>query len=255
MALTITTPGGVQHIPPQASTGPAVPDPTGAPDGQVPTTTGGAYGLAAPAGGIDTSLRAAPDTGWTAAGNGTASIASGVATFVNTPFTTSARLHRPNPVSSPYCPMVEALCRCTLVTANGAINQGIGVTNAAFTRGVIVVIDGSNYQVWYSVSGSWVFVAETASGGTANWLAGTVWLRIVVTDAYAHCYYAVGPTTPTSWTRIASVRLGDASPDFAQALGDGLTDLVVFTRRAGGLSNDEMRASDIQWRSLLGAPT
>ena len=27
--------------------GPTVPDPTGAPDGQVPTTTGGAYGLAA----------------------------------------------------------------------------------------------------------------------------------------------------------------------------------------------------------------
>jgi len=31
--------------------GPTVPDPTGAPDGQVVTTTGGAYGLAAPSGG------------------------------------------------------------------------------------------------------------------------------------------------------------------------------------------------------------
>ena len=83
---------------------PPLPDPTGAPDGQVPTTASGAYVLAvavalsdatpaalgtaspgvsteasradhvheAPAGGVDTSLQAAPDTGWTAAGDGTA---------------------------------------------------------------------------------------------------------------------------------------------------------------------------------------
>ena len=41
------TVGGVVIIGGSGTSGPAIPDPTGAPDGQVPTTTGGAYGLAA----------------------------------------------------------------------------------------------------------------------------------------------------------------------------------------------------------------
>lgn len=41
------TVAGVVIIGCSGTSGPAIPDPTGAPDGQVPTTTGGAYGLAA----------------------------------------------------------------------------------------------------------------------------------------------------------------------------------------------------------------
>ena len=226
--------------------------------GQVLTVAAGVPVWADAGGGIDTSLQLAPDTGWTAKGGGTASITGGVATFINNNGTVNARLHRTLPLSSPHAPMIEAMCRCTLVTSNGSMQQGIGVTNGDFTRGVYVVIDGANYNIWYNISGSWTYGGvDVNSGGDTDWLAGTVWLRLVVTDSYAHFYYAIaaGPTAPTSWTRIGSIRMADASPDFAEALSAGLTDLVVFSTRAGGVSADEMTAEDIQWRSLLGAPT
>ena len=100
-------------------------------------------------------------------------------------------------------------------------------------------------------------LAARNSGGTANWYAGTVWLRVVFGPTHAHCYYGIGAgsTPPTSWTRIDSFPLGSSSPNFSEALGLGLTDLVVFTTRAGGLAADECTAQDIRWRSLLGAPT
>jgi hypothetical protein len=63
------------------TSGPAIPDPTGAPDGQVVTTASGAYVLAAPTQAYtDTPLSTASPSGWTLRdGDGTAAITGGVA--------------------------------------------------------------------------------------------------------------------------------------------------------------------------------
>lgn len=214
---------------------------------------------AAPAGGVDTSLQAAPDTGWTAAtgaGIGTAAIASGVATLTMTAAQTSARLRRTVAVCSPHAPAVEFMARLTQTIADGVHEQGIGLTNAAYTRGVRVQIDiYGNATLYHNVSGSWVSGAFL--GSVTGWGAGTLWLRLVAANNFVHFYSGsgAGPTPPTSWTRIASYNLSGASPDFTAALGEGLTDLVLFANRAGGWITNECTARNIQWRSLLGAPT
>jgi hypothetical protein len=88
----------------------------------------------APAGGVDTSLQAAPDTGWTAAG--TASIASGVATLTLGPSDTLARLYRTAP-TSPEAPMLEIVARVrrTQAPAGDDHGVGIGLVNVAFDAG------------------------------------------------------------------------------------------------------------------------
>lgn len=239
-------------------TGPAIPDPsTGAP-GDALTTDGGAYALTTPAeGGVDTSLQAAPDTGWTAGGTGTAAIASGVATLTMTAAQTSARLHRSVGVCSPHAPAVEFAARVTQTVADGVHEQGIGLTNASYTRGARVQVDiYGNVTILYNVAGSWVSGAFVNVGGA--WTGGSLWLRMVATPLYIHFYHGsgAGPAPPTSWTRVGTYDLSSAgAPDFSAPLGDGLTDLVLFAARAGGSVTNACTARDIAWRSLLGAPT
>lgn len=227
-------------------------------EADVLTVVGGVPAWQAPvpsSGSIDTSLQAAPDTGWTAAGDGTASIDAGVVALSNTASTTAARLHRALPESSPHGPMVEVSCRCTLVTNAGVIWQGLGITNGDFTRGVQIALSSSYYAARYNTAGTWVDAEVVGHGGTALWIAGEVWLRIVFGPAHAHLFYGTGATRPTSWTRLRTFYVGLTAPDFAAALADGLTDVVVFATRGGAGGADETEASDIQWRSLLGAPT
>ncbi len=226
-------------------------------EGEVLTAVSGEPAWApAPSGGIDTSLQPAPDTGWTAGGDGAAgaSIASGVATLSMTAGQTSSRLRRTQP-TSPHAPAVEFVARLTQTVPDGNHSQGIGLTNAAYTRGVRVQIDiYGNATLYHNVSGSWV--SGSYLGSVTGWGAGTLWLRLVATPGHVHFYHGsgAGPTPPTSWTRVASYNLCGASPDFTDALGGGLTDLVLFANRAGGWLTNACTARDIQWRSLLGAP-
>ena len=225
-------------------------------EGRVLTVSSGVPAWVAPASpGVDTSLQPAPDTGWTAGGNGTAAIASGVATLTMTAAQSSARLRRTVDVCSPHAPAVEFVARLRQTIADGVHEQGIGLTNAAYTRGVRVQIDiYNNATLYHNVSGSWV--SGSFLGSVTGWGAGTLWLRLVATPGHVHFYHGsgAGPTPPTSWTRVASYNLCGASPDFSGVLGDGLTDLVLFASRAGGTITNACTARDIQWRSLLGAP-
>jgi hypothetical protein len=214
---------------------------------------------ALPAGGVDTSLQLAPDTGWTAAtgaGIGTAAIASGVATLTMTAAQTSARLRRTVP-ASPHMPAVEFVARVTQTIADGVHEQGIGLANASYTRGARVQVDiYGNVTILYNVAGSWVSGAFVNVGGA--WTGGSLWLRMVATPLYIHFYHGsgAGPALPTSWTRVGTYDLSSAgAPDFSAPLGDGLTDLVLFAARAGGWVTNECTARNVQWRSLLGAPT
>lgn len=226
--------------------------------GQVPTSNGTTIVWATPSSGVNTSLQAAPDTGWTAAsgaGIGTAAIASGVATFTMTASQTSARLRRTVDVCSPHAPAVEFMARLTQTIADGVHEQGIGLTNAAYTRGVRIQIDiYNNATLYHNVSGSWV--SGSFLGSVTGWGAGTLWLRLVATPGHVHFYWGsgAGPAPPAGWTRVASYNLCGASPDFTDALSRGLTDLVLFANRAGGTITNACTASNIQWRSLLGAP-
>lgn len=240
-----------------AAQGIELPDPTGAPDGQVVTTASGAYGLATPSGGVDTSLQAAPDTGWTQTGTGAAVIASGTATLTLTSAQTSARLYRTAP-SSPWLPATEVLARVTRTTTpgSGAHWQGINVSNDAGDRGYLIQVasDGTVGTFW-SNAGSWIFSASAAAAAT--WDSGTLWLRIVVTPHWCSLFQGVGvgDAAPTSWSRISV--FDAASPSMADVVGAGLlTAVSLYTGRAGGGSGDFVattRAFSV--RSLLGAPT
>lgn len=224
-------------------------------NGTVLTVTAGVPAWAAAAGGVDTSFQAAPDTGWTAGGNGTATISAGVATLTMTDSNNTVRLHR-TALTSPHMPAIEFVARIRQTVASGVHEQGIALTNAAYTRGVRVQIDIYNNATLYSnVSGSWA--SGSSAGSVTGWTAGTLWLRMVAAPNFVHFYHGsgAGPSLPTSWTRIASYNFSGSSPDFTSALGDGLTDLVLFANRLGGFGNNQCTAQNIQWRSLLGAPT
>lgn len=235
-----------------------IPDPTGAPDGQVVTTTGGVYGLATPAG-IDTSLQAAPDTGWTAAGDGSASISGGVATVTVTAAQISGVLRRAQVVCSPQLPAIELIARVTVTTApvSGNYYVGIGVINtdipasAATVRGLVVQADspGTIAGLYANSSGSW------GTQGTASLPAalgsGNLWLRLLYSAGGVSAFAGSGATIPSTWTLLAAV-----APAHAISGPGTVSQIVVYAGRGGGGSGDYVaEIADIQWRSLLGAPT
>jgi hypothetical protein len=234
-----------------------LPDPTGAPDGQVPTTTGGVYGLAAPAGGVDTSLQSAPDTGWTAAsgaGVGTASITGGVVTQTVTSAQSIAVLRR-TMNCSPALPAIELSARVTVTTVpvSGAYYAAIAIVNSSLpndagsARGIAVFVNPPNAIANVNTGGAWSQPANASLPATLT--SGTLWLRIVYGAGYVSWYAGTGATRPTSWTRIYTA----ASPDLTWQSVD---QVAVYAERAGGGSGDYVvQWSDIQWRSLLGAPT
>lgn len=235
----------------------SLPDPATGNEGDVVTVgSGGEYELAAPAGGVDTSWQALPDTGWTAGGTGIAAITAGVATLTTINSSGElATLRRTQP-GSPHMPAVEFVARVRETATNGAHAQGIGLCNTAFTRGARVQVDiYGNVTIYYNVAGTWTSGAYVNVGGA--WSGATLWLRMVATPLFIHFYHgtAAGPTPPTSWTRVGSYDLSSAAaPDFIAPLADGLTDLVLFATRTGGSGNSVCTAQDLQQRSLLGAP-
>ncbi len=223
-------------------------------EGEVLTAVSGEPAWApAPSGGIDTSLQAAPDTGWTAADDGTAAITSGVLTATVTAAQTGARLHRPT-IGSIYLPAVELMARVTLATAPGSgdYRQYLAVTNATDNRGYRVQIQSDGLVYLFRNGGSWVSVGTAAHA--ALWTGGTLWLRLIVTAGGAAAFQGVaaGPAPPSSWTPVASTD-GAAVGGVIAAGEVGV--MAVAASRTGGTGDLVATAQNIQWRSLLGAPT
>ena len=235
-----------------------IPDPTGAPDGQVVTTASGALVLAAPAGGIDTSLQSAPDTGWTAAGDGSAAISGGVATVTVTPAQVSGVLRRAQVVCSPFLPAIEVIARVTETTvpAGGTSYAGIGVINADIpanavgVRGWLAQASSSTGFVglYRNESGSWTQMSLLALPATLA--SGNLWLRLVYSAGGVSAFAGSGATIPSTWTLVTSVGVSLAM------LGLGtVSQIAVYAGRSGGSGDYVCEFEDIQWRSLLGAPT
>ena len=235
-----------------------IPDPDGAPDGQVVTTAGGVYVLAAPASGIDTSLQAAPDTGWTAAGDGTASITAGVATLTVTAAQNTALLAIANPISSPLLPAIEVSARVTRTTTPGGSplqRLGIGIGNAlrtdvpATARGLLAEVDPAATASFIANSaGSWTSLGTAALPATVD--SGNLWLRLVYSAGGVSAFVGSGATRPSAWTLIAA-----AAPQHAISGVGAATHVQVYAYRNAGTGDMVVRVDQIQWRSLLGAPT
>jgi hypothetical protein len=233
-----------------------IPDPTGAPDGQVVTTASGALVLATPSG-IDTSLQAAPDTGWTAAGDGTASITSGVATITVTSAQTSGVLRRAQVVCSPQLPAIELIARVTVTTApvSGDYYVGIGVINtdipasAATVRGLLVQADsaGTIAGLYTNSSGSWYSQGSASLPAAIG--SGNLWLRLVYSAGGVAAFVGSGATIPSTWTLLAAV-----APVHAISGPGTVSQITVYAGRSGGSGDLVCDIEDIQWRSLLGAP-
>lgn len=260
MALTITTPAGVQHIPPQASAGPTVPDPTGAPDGQVVTTASGALVLATPSGGTDLAWQALPDTGWTAATwEASASITAGVATITVTGSSNGfgGRLRRSPfgdavPMGLPEAPRFELRARIieTATPGNDHAN-GIVWTGGAFgaERGYRVMLTPNDVFMQRATSaGSWS--TQGFAGGSLSATNGTTWLSLVVTPLGVIGRYGTGAGTapPTTWSTITTV-----AADAALYLGGVMGEVGVFSLRTAHNGDPYTCTFDgIAVRSLLG---
>ncbi len=228
-------------------------------EGERLTVVGGVPAWAAtPAGGIDTSLQAAPDTGWTAAGDGSAAISGGVATVTVTPAQVSGVLRRAQVVCSPFLPAIEVIARVTVTTvpAAGAYYAGIGVinadipANASTVRGLLAQADsaGAMAGLYTDSAGSWVSHGTAALPAALT--SGTLWLRLVYSAGGVSAFAGSGATIPSTWTQLAA-----AAPVHAISGTGTVTQIVVYAGRVGGGSGTYVvQWSDIQWRSLLGAP-
>lgn len=205
---------------------------------------------------MDTSLVVAPDTGWTAGGDGTATIASGVITLEATDVQTGARLTRTAP-SSGFLPAVEVMARVTLtqLPVGGAQWQGIAVTTPSVDRGYLVQVDQTdNVFVFWNNAGVWTY--QTNVVAVASWASGNLWLRAVCSPAFCTLYHGagVGDAVPAAWSTLFT--FDTDSPSMATVIGLGLlTDVAAFCGRAGGVGDFECTARSFATRSLLGAPT
>ncbi len=227
-------------------------------EGEVLTVVGGVPGWVAPAGGVDTSLQAAPDTGWTAAGDGTASITAGVVTLTITNAQNTALLALVNPVSGPYLPAIELIARVTRTTTpgGGPIQRlGIGIGNAlrtdvpATARGLLAEVDpAATANFLANASGSWGSIGTAALPATVD--SGELWLRLIYSAGGVSAFVGAGSTIPSSWTLIAT-----AAPQHAISGAGAATHVQVYAYRNAGTGDMVVRVDQIQWRSLLGAPT
>ena len=202
---------------------------------------------------LNTGLISAPDTGWTAAGGGAAAISGGVITETLTAAQSVAVLRR-TMIGSPYLPAIEASARVTVTTApvSGAYYAAIAVLNssvpnsAGSARGIAVFVHPPNAIANVNTAGAWV--QPTSAALPATLTSGALWLRIVYGAGYVSWYAGTGATRPTSWTRVHTA----AAPDLTW---QDVDQLALYAERAGGGSGDYVvQWSDIQWRSLLGAP-
>lgn len=228
------------------------------------TATAGSTGEASDAGhvhalpaSINTALQAAPSTGWTAAGDGTAAIVAGVVTLTITAAQNTALLALANPVSGPYLPAIELIARVTRTTTpgGGPIQRlGIGIGNAlrtdvaATARGLLNEVDPAATAGFIANSaGSWTSLGTAALPATVD--SGNLWLRIVYSAGGVSAFVGSGATRPTSWTLIAA-----AAPQHAISGVGAATHVQVYAYRNLGTGDMVVRVDQIQWRSLLGAP-
>jgi len=229
-----------------------VPDPTRAPDGQVVTTASGVLVLATPAaGGVDTSLQAAPDTGWTAGGAGSASIAAGVATLTMTAAQDGVGLYREMP-ASPLGPALEVTARITRTVSTSDYHWfGLGLVRQTHEVGYRLLCQSDGNAVASINTGGGVSTTgTTAFPGGATLDSGTLWARLVITPTYTAWYVGAGATRPTSWTLMHS-----RAADVALLASGVVARLALLVARVTGTGTATAEVTDIQWRSLLGAPT
>jgi hypothetical protein len=210
MALTITTPNGVQHIPPQAGAGPVIPDPsTGAP-GDVVSTDGGAYTLTTPAVGpsrVDLDLSSA--TGWTVvAGTGSAAIDTGAETAdLSIPSATECLGDNTPTISYPLAAPEEWEVRARLAElsggAGGSPRAVLDVASAASGETGVSLV-----SAWVDASGRIELLTFIAGSGTSRGTVsaslprgGTGWVRVRRRNGRVTVYYGtgVGTAPPTVW--------------------------------------------------------
>jgi len=197
-------------------------------------------------------VRAAiPDTGWTDATTGTASItrAAGVHTLsVNS--NASAREYRAT-ISTAECPAIEVMGRFQLTTGSPATAwaTSLWLSNVAETYGFVCQVHETGKVGLYKGDGSMGLVA--LSTGSVS-LTSLAWLRLVVTPAYAAAYYGSSgsSTPPTTWILASSVATTLAT------LADGyMTQVSVRTQRpATGSGAYVTEWQNLQWRILGVAP-
>ena len=207
---------------------------------------------------INTTLQAAPSTGWTAAGDGTASITAGEVTLTVGAAQNTALLAITNPISSPLLPAIELTARVTRTTTPGGgplQRLGIGIGNAlrtdvpATARGLLCEVDpAATANFLANGAGSWGSFGTAALPATVD--SGDLWLRLVYSAGGVSAFVGSGATRPTSWTLIAA-----AAPQHVISGVGAATHIQVYAYRNLGTGNMVVRVDNIQWRSLLGAPT
>ena len=208
---------------------------------------------------LDTALIAAPDTGWTAAGDGTAAIASGVVTLTVGVAQNVAQLSYEIDFASPHLPAVEVSCRVHRTTAPGGgplQRLGVGVTNgirtdsAASTRGLLNEVDpAANASLISNTAGSWsAAIGTSALPATVD--SGDLWLRLVYSAGGVCAFVGSGASRPTTWTAFgaSAAQHGLSGPGLA-------TRIALYAYRSGGTGDMVVSVDQIAWRSLLGAPT
>lgn len=250
--------GGVVVIGGGGSGGPAIPDPTGAPDGQVVTTSGGAYGLAA-SGPTRTDLDLSSATGWTvAAGTGTATINTGDETAdLSGPAGTEFIGNNAPGVSQPLGVAEEWEVRGRLVDLSGGQSGGARalLEVASIASGETGV---SAVSAWVSPSGQIELLTAVGSGFSSRGnvsaslpLGGTGWLRIRRRDGVVSVYHGtgVGTAPPTVWRCTHTV---------SWAAGDPTVALAHFRVRMLHFGSSYATPVSVRWADLsvvdLGAP-
>ena len=208
--------------------------------------------------GLTSALISAPSTGWTAAGDGIASITAGEVTLTIAAAQNTALLAFPVDISSPFHPAIEVSARVTRTTTPGGgplQRLGIGVGNAlrtdvaATARGLLNEVDpAATVSFIANSAGSWGSLGTAALPATVD--SGNLWLRVVYSAGGVSAFVGSGATRPTSWTLIAA-----AAPQHAISGVGAATHVQVYAYRNLGTGNMVVRVDQIQWRSLLGAPT
>ena len=184
-----------------------LPDPTGAPDGQVVTTTGGAYGLATPtAQSAITTPSLASATGWTATNNGgTAAIN-----------TADGRAELSVPAGGALTSNLPSITRATGIVGDWELRArlvaytGGGAPRAAIGMGSTADYTGHSIDVWVGESGDVELLTRVPGGLTGRGIAypslpraGTGWVRIRYRDGRITVFVGtgIGTAAPTAWRK------------------------------------------------------
>ncbi len=203
-----------------------LPDPTSAPDGQVPTTASGAYVLATPAGGPSrVAFDLSSATGWTVvAGTGSATIDTGDETAdLGIPSGMSCIGDNAPVISYPLAATEEWEVRARLADlsggAGGSPRAVLDVASAASGETGVSLV-----SVWVDASGGVELLTFLSGSGTSRGTVaasllrkGTGWVRVRRRDGLVSVYHGtgVGTAPPTVWRCSHSISWAAASPTVA----------------------------------------